>query len=72
MARGGQFIQHPVVQGAMIFKFQCAQRMSDAFKCIRNTMRVVVHRIDRPGITGLDVFDIANSIQGWITHIDIA
>ena len=66
-----QVIQNPVVQWAMIFKLQCAQRMRDMFQCIRDAMGIVIHRIDVPGISRLVVNQLANTVDNRITHINI-
>ena len=71
MAGNGDVIQHPVIQGAMIFKLQRANGMGDAFQRIRDAMGVIVHRIDAPFVAGADVMHAADAVDGRIAHVDI-
>ena len=71
MAVHGEFVQNPVVQWAMILETEVAQGMGNAFQGIRNAVRIVIHRIDAPLVTGLVVGRIANPVDRWIPHVDI-
>ena len=56
----------------MIFELERAQRMRNAFDGIGQTVREVVHRIDRPRIAGVLMRNLADAIQRRIAKIDVA
>ncbi len=71
VAGDGDVVQHPVVQRAMVFKFQRAQGMGDAFQCVGNAMRVVVHRVDAPRVAGANVVSAADAVNHRVAQVDI-
>ena len=66
-----QTLQHPVVERALVFKFERADRVADVFQCIFDRVRVAIHRIDTPFITGIVVGGVANTIDGRIAQIHV-
>ncbi|KAG0948670.1 hypothetical protein G6F31_014032 [Rhizopus arrhizus] len=65
-------VHAPVVQRAVVFEFQRAQRVGDALDRIAQRVREVVHRVDRPRIAGVLVFDVLDAVQGRIAQVDVA
>ena len=62
---------NPVIQWAVVLKFQCTDGMTDSFYRILDRMRKVVHRINAPFVARIMVHNVCHTIQDWITHIDI-
>ena len=70
--RRGNIVEHPIVQRAMRFKFERAQRMGDAFDGIGNGVGVVVHRVDTPFVAGIVVMHTADAVNHRIAHVYVA
>ena len=68
---GVQFIKKPVVQGAIILKFQRANRMCDPFNGIRKAMSEVVHRINAPLVARPVMCCPQNAVHDRISHTQI-
>ena len=66
-----QLIEEPVVKRSVILEFQRAQRMRDALKRIRQSVRKVIHRVDVPFIAGILMRDMTYSVQRRVSHIDV-
>ena len=64
-------LQQPIVERPLIFKFQCADRMRDAFERIFQRMRVGVHRINAPFVAGAVMMAAFDAVQNRIAQIDI-
>ena len=72
MAGHAELVEEPVVERAMIFEFQRAQRgMGNPLDGIRQTVREVVHRVDAPVVAGPVVRDAANAVDGRVPHIHV-
>ena len=56
----------------MVFKFQRAQGMRDAFQRIRHAMGIVVHRIDAPRVARAVMGCVQNAIHDGVAHEHIA
>ncbi|MNV14843.1 hypothetical protein D3C71_1055400 [compost metagenome] len=65
-------VHAPVVQRAMVFEFQRAQRVGDALDRIAQCMGEVVHRVDRPRVAGVLVLDVLDAVQRRIAQVDVA
>ena len=63
-----QFIQYPVVQLAINFKFQRTNGVCNPFNGIRKTVRKVVHGINTPLIARPVMWHPSNAIESRITH----
>ena len=48
VAGGFEDVQHPVVERAVVFEFEGAERVGDVFQHVRQAVGVVVHGIDFP------------------------
>ena len=46
--------------------------MGNAFQGIAQGVRVVVHRVDRPGVSGVLVLDVLDPVDGWVAQVDVA
>ena len=71
LAGNREVVEEPLVERPMIFKLKGANRVGDAFNGIRLTMCEIIGRVDFPGIAGLMVMRMANTIQDRITQIDV-
>src|SRR5664279_569167 len=56
----------------MVLEFQGADRVRDAFDGVGLAVRVIVTRIDRPGVAGARMGGVQNAIQHGVAQIDIA
>ena len=72
MAVDCDVVQHPVVKRTVIFEFQRAQRVRDAFQRIRDAVRVIIHRVDAPLVAGAHVVCAADTVDHRVTQVDIA
>ena len=70
-AAGGQGFQQPVVERAVVLEFQRADRMRDVFQRVRDRVRVVVHRIDAPGVARAVVMRVADAVDGRIAQVHV-
>ena len=66
-----QVVHHPVVQRPMILELQRAERVRDAFDRVRDRMRVVVGRIDAPGVAGAVMRRVSDAVQRRVPHVDV-
>ena len=66
-----QGVKKPVVQRAMIFKFQSTDRMGDPFDRIRLSVSKIIHGIDAPRVACPVMLCVKNAIDNWISHIQI-
>ncbi len=67
-----ELAQEPVVQRPMVLELQRAQRMGDALDRVGNAVRVVVHRVDAPGVAGHLVPDLADAVDRRVAQVDVA
>ena len=63
--------QQPVVQWPVILELQRAQRMGDPLQRIFQRMRIVVHRVDRPGIARAMVVCQTDPVQDRVAQVDV-
>ena len=66
-----QLLNEPVVERAMILKLQRAQRVRDTLDRIRLPMRVVVHGINAPLISGSVMLRVQNAVHHRIAHVQV-
>jgi len=59
----GQAFEQPVVERALVFKLQRADRMRNAFQCILDRVREGVHRIDAPLVAGVVMRGMADTVN---------
>ena len=50
----------------MIFEFQGAERVGDSFARVREGMRIVVGRVEAPGISCSIMCRMSDAIEGWV------
>ncbi len=67
-----QFIKKPVIQWAVVLKFESADRMRDPLHGIRKAMGEIVHRVDAPLVACPVVCCPQNAVYDRITHIQVA
>ena len=65
-------VQIPVVERAMVFVFQRANRMRDSFDGIRLAVGEVVHGVDFPLVARARMRCIQDAVHHRIAHVDIA
>ena len=61
----------PIVQRAMVFKFQRADRMRDAFEGVALAVGEIVGRINAPGVTRAMMMGMADPIHGRIAEVHV-
>mmetsp|Transcript_40777 Transcript_40777/g.81700 ORF Transcript_40777/g.81700 Transcript_40777/m.81700 type:complete len:437 (+) Transcript_40777:165-1475(+) len=66
-----QFVQNPVVERAMVFKLEGAQRVRDLFQSVRNAMREVVHRVDAPLVACHYVRRLPDPVECRVSHVEV-
>ena len=66
-----ELLDVPVVERAVIFEFQRADGMGDAFDGIGLAVRVVVHRIDAPLVAGAVMFGVEDAVHDGIAHVEV-
>jgi hypothetical protein len=45
--------------------------MGDVFQRVRDRMRVVVHRVDAPGVAGAVMVRVADAVDGRVAHVHV-
>ena len=65
-------VDAPVVQRPVVLELERAQRMRDALDRVAERVRVVVHRIDRPGVAGVLVRHLLDPVQRRVAQVDVA
>ena len=64
-------LQGPIVESALIFEFERADRMRNVFERIFDGMRKGVHRIDAPLVARRLVFGKADAVNRRIPQVDV-
>ncbi len=64
-------VEHPVVQLAVVLELERADRVGDALDRVLERVRVVVHRVDAPGVAGAVVLGVADPVQQRIAHLHV-
>ena len=67
----GQAFEQPVVEGALIFKFQRTDRMRDVFHRIFDGVGEGVHWIHAPAVAGVVMLGVTDAINGRVAQIDV-
>ena len=71
-ARHRQMLDQPVVQRAVVFELERAQRVRHPLDRIRLAVREVVGRVDAPRIAGARVRGVQDAIEHRIAQIEVA
>ena len=66
-----QLVKKPIVQRTMVFEFQRAQGMRNAFNRVGDRVREILHRIDAALVARVLMTHMANTIQSRIAQIHI-
>ena len=61
----------PIVEGAVIFEFQCADGVSDAFDGIALPVGVIVHRVNAPLVAGAVMLGVEDAVHDGIAEIEV-
>src|SRR5579872_3163071 len=61
----------PIVERAVIFEFQTAAGVGDAFDGIRLTVGKIVHRVDGPLIAGAMMLGVNDAVHDGIAQVEI-
>ena len=69
--RHREVLNQPVVERAMIFEFERAQRVGDLLDRVRWRVREVVHRVDAPGVAGPMMMGAADPVEHRIAHVHV-
>ena len=68
----GDVLYHPVVQGAVVLKFQRAQRVGDSFQGVLDGVGKIVHGVDAPLVALTVMVHMANPVDHGVAHIEVA
>ena len=68
---GHHALQGPVIEGALVFKFERADGVSNVFKRILDRMRKGVHRINAPLASGRLMLSKANAVDRRVSQIHV-
>ena len=66
-----QVVHQPVVQRPVILVLERADRVRDPLDRVRERMRVVVHRVDAPGVAGAVVRGVADPVERRVAHVEV-
>ena len=64
-------VEAPVVERAVVFKFQCTDGVGDALDAVRLPVRPVVHRVDAPVAAGAVVLGVEDAVQHRIAQVQV-
>ena len=64
-------VNNPIVQWTMVFKFDGAQGMGDAFQSILNWMSIVIQRIDAPFVTLTMMMCMNDTVDCRVTQVHV-
>lgn len=53
----------------MHFKFECAERVSDAFDGIFDAVSKIIHGVDMIGVAGVMMLGVFNAVDSRIAHM---
>ena len=62
---------HPVVERPVVLELERAERVRDALDGVRQRVRVVVHRVDAPGVAGAVMLGVADAVQHRVAQVDV-
>ena len=65
-------VDNPIVQRAVILKFERTQRVRDVLHGVLDGVREVVHRVDAPFGTGAMVRHVVDAVDDRVAHIEVA
>ncbi|MCY1531299.1 hypothetical protein D9M68_665200 [compost metagenome] len=71
LAQFGQARQDPVVEWALVFEFQRADAVRDAFEGVFDRVRPAVHRVDAPLVARAVVGGMAHAVHDRIAQVDV-
>ena len=61
----------PIVERAVIFEFQRADGVGDAFDGIALPVRVVVHRVDAPLVAGAVMLGVQDAVHDGVAQVEV-
>ena len=67
----GEAFEQPVVERALVFEFERADRMGDAFERILDRVREGVHRVDAILVAGVVMGGVADAVDRRIAQVDV-
>ena len=70
--RDGAVFNDPVIEGAVVFKFQRAEGMGDVFVGIFQRVGEVIHGVNAPGTARVVVFREHDAVQHGVPHVHVA
>jgi hypothetical protein len=66
-----QALQQPVVERALVFKFQRADAVGDLLQRVLDGVREGVHGVDAPGVARVVVRGAADAVDGRVAQVDV-
>ncbi|KAG1437673.1 hypothetical protein G6F57_020151 [Rhizopus arrhizus] len=71
LAEFGQAGQDPVVERPLVFEFQRADAVRDAFQRVFHRVRPAVHRVDAPLVARAVVGGVAHAVHDRVAKVDV-
>ncbi len=66
-----EFFEEPVIEWAVVFEFECADRVCDFFDGVFEAVRPVVHWVDAPFVTGSRMRGVEDAIHDGVSHVEV-
>ena len=66
-----ELLDVPVVEGPVVFEFEGADGVGDAFDGIGLAVRVVVHGIDAPLVAGAVMLGVEDAVHDRVAHVEV-
>ncbi len=67
----GEALEQPVVERALVFELQRAERVRDVLQRVLDGMRVGVHRVHAPLVAGAMVRCLPDTVDGRVAQVEI-
>ncbi len=71
VTRGGELVEHPIVERSVDLELERADRVRDAFERVREAVREVVERIDAPPVARAVMGRAPNAVERRVAQVDV-
>ena len=66
-----ELFEEPIVERAVVFEFECADRVGDFFDGVFEAVRPVVHWVDAPFVAGSRMRGVEDAIHDGVAHVEV-